>query len=57
MDHYTSEDGEEEEKITDILTVLEDLIGKIIRESGTTIIAIKATSKPLIKIDTLKEGV
>ncbi len=54
MDGDTSED-EQEGKITKILTVPEDLIDKIIRESGTTIKTTKAKSKAFIKIDTLKE--
>ncbi len=50
----TSED-EEEGKITEILTILEDLIGKIIGEQGTTSKSIKAKSKTFIKIDSFKE--
>ncbi len=54
VDQYTSED-EEEQKIIEILTVPEDLIGKIIGEPGTTIKSIIAKSKAFIKIDTFKE--
>ncbi len=54
VDGDTSED-EEEEKITEVLTVPEDLIGKTIGESGTTIKATKAKYKTFIKIDIFKE--
>ncbi len=51
VDQYTSED-EEEQKIIEILTVPEDLIGKIIGEPGTTIKSIIAKSKAFIKTGT-----
>ncbi len=50
-----STEEEDDDKVTEIMQILEELVGKVIEESGTTIKALKAKSKTYIKIENFKE--